>query len=732
MADVTAQGGESDYRRWEQGFWSSSILPAIRPSSDAIPTSARSASIVLPWEYDCSLPPTDSSFKSSAGVHPFAAFLGSDDSLFSGLHSSVSKALKTVLLSADSSPSIAPNPPPLREALIQWRKTSSSEARIAEVVDALISITHDDASPLGAAVHAFMAYAATSTVLTDLERRLCHHLKDELYCNFSVLSLSAGPLPIFPRDSAGNIPCVKLIGVEFSSLKRLDTPRFLLIYSRSYLHIPDSPEMFTFIDVYDTVSCRLEPLLKTCCIAGTLVSASIDFSLKVLVCVVASEGLREIDDVVHSQESISSADNASLSSSAAASALYWLDQSTAAAKILSPHPEDGAASGPAAAAEHLDGDAALSNDSNSNSATSSELARGASLKVDVSSNLPPTSAWHAAAGNINQIRSDSCRLSAVEQFDYRCFVWTFRNIESKASPLTPTGEDQSPFPLSDDLQLEWYDEECMFPKTCNIISIENVAPILLRFRQEEFVQVGKIGNRVEKLFRTATEKDMRECVRLSLPALMLDQVFVDKPPPNRVLPCSIDLAPDGVIATRVLFYKWFPCECQLLVVSVLKSEKAHRAYDRAMREFQTPEFVPLAAIVRLFRLDVSVKKGRPALEQLLADVISIKWPNLAMQQRSRHEIAQVASPMPLSRSGSGQTPLSQGPETPSACPGCPAASSCVARACWWFCFCFVLFLFLFFLLPHRLNFGQDCSRFHVGWIATMCTSFVCACANQVR
>jgi len=98
--------------------------------------------------------------------------------------------------------------------------------------------------------------------------------------------------------------------------------------------------------------------------------------------------------------------------------------------------------------------------------------------------------------------------------------------------------------------------------------------------------------------------------------------------PHRVLPYTCDAAPDGIVASRVLYYQvacvrervcvcmhacvcvcvfvcvrvrmclcvcafvnvcvcvyvrsrflqWFPCEFQLLVVSVLKSTKAHDAY----------------------------------------------------------------------------------------------------------------------------------------------------------
>lgn len=195
----------------------------------------------------------------------------------------------------------------------------------------------------------------------------------------------------------------------------------------------------------------------------------------------------------------------------------------------------------------------------------------------------------------------------------------------------------------------------------------NAAPILLRLRQEEFVVVG--GR--DKLRRLASDKELRESPRLLLPTLILDQIFVDKPPPNRVLPFANDAAPDGVLASRVLFYQWFPCDFQLLVVSVLKSVKAHEAYDSAMRDTQHPKFVALSATVRLFRLENSLKKGRPTLVELLSDKISIKWPNQAMQERSKvafaHAVSSSAASMKLKRFGSDgtSTPLSPGPPTPS-------------------------------------------------------------------
>jgi hypothetical protein len=164
--------------------------------------------------------------------------------------------------------------------------------------------------------------------------------------------------------------------------------------------------------------------------------------------------------------------------------------------------------------------------------------------------------------------------------------------------------------------------------------------MLLRLRQEEFVIT---SGRIEKPKRLSTEKEARECMKLRLSSLVFDQVFVDKPPPNRVLPYVCDAAPEGIIASRVLYYQWFPCDLQLLVVSVLKAFKSNDAYDKAMLDSQTPAFVSLIASVRLFRVDATTKKGRPALVVLVSDVISIKWPNLAMQERSRRALAQHMS-----------------------------------------------------------------------------------------
>lgn len=607
-------------------------------ASVANSATTRSSSIVLPWEYDCSLPNSESNSKSNSGAHSFAAFLGSDDNLFTGLYASVTKALRTVFLSSDGANS------PLREVLLHWRHSSSSEHRVAEVVDALLSISYDDISPLSAAVHSFMLYASSSQNLTHTERRLCTVLKDELYSNFSVLSLSPSRRPTFPPDSAGNLPCVKLIGTEFSCLRRPEPPRLLLIYSRTYPRSPDSPETLTFIDVYDTITHKLEALLKTNCISGSILSASIDFNLKVFACVAASGGPRTRDVPMFSKESASGCNS---------SAAYWTYQSVSASAIVQ-----------TSLAHCVDTSPSHGDNKSDN------------LRVDVS-NLPPSACDFANSDEASLARSESGRNHAWQYLDYRTFVWSFRNLDSKASPahISPLGN-------SDDLQLEWYDDECIFVKSCNIVTVENSAPILLRLRQENFVQCGKLGSRVEKLLRLATDKETRECVRVSVPTLLLDQLFLDKPPPNRVLPCPLDSAPDGVIASRVLFYQWFPSEFQLLVVSVLKSEKAYRAYDAAMREMQTPEFVSLAAIVRLFRFEASSKKGRPVLEQLLSDVISIEWPNFAMQELSKralaHHAAAVAAAPSRSASSDGSfTPLSPGPSTPAAIPAKFAAPMCV-------------------------------------------------------
>jgi hypothetical protein len=498
-----------------------STPPTGHLSSLAASASPLSSSIVLPWEYDCALPSSDSDSKGSAGAHPFAAFIGSDDNLFSGLHASVSKALRSIFLS--------PNPAdqqPLRETLIQWSQSTTSERQVAEVVDAFLSISHEDISPLSAAVHSFMTYASLSKSLSDIERRLCVHLKGELYCNFSVLSLSPGALPVFPTDSAGNIPCVRLIGMEFSSLKRLDHPRILLIYCRSYLHIHDSSENFTFIDVYDTVSCKVEPLLKTCSITGFILSASIDFNLKVLVCVAASECSIGVNDVMPSQESGSNDNHVALS--ADASAAYWLHQSAAVAAVVQSNSECSVEN--ATNTQEQQQQQQQQPDQNDTDLSQAKSFHHPSLRVDV------TNSSHGAVGSEKPTlgQSSPARYPTYQHLDYRTFVWSFRNVESKAISPLQAFDTHSPYAGSDNLQLEWYDDECLFPKTCNVVAIENAAPILLRFRQEEFVQVGKVGSRVEKLLRVASDKEIRESVRLSLPSLLLDQLFLDKPPPNRV------------------------------------------------------------------------------------------------------------------------------------------------------------------------------------------------------
>lgn len=214
----------------------SSVTSPVR-SSSAPAASTSASSIVLPWEYDCSLPRAGSSSRISTGAHPYAAFASADDNLFSGVYASVTKSLKAVLIPPDT-----PLPSSLKDHLTLWRHTAQPcDARVADVVDAHIATSHDSVAPLSAAVHTFMMYAAACKSLTPLERRLCQSLKDDLYNDYSLLSLAAGPSPVFQTDSAGNIPCVRLIGIEFSSLDRCDPPRFLLIYSRSYHHVRTPP-----------------------------------------------------------------------------------------------------------------------------------------------------------------------------------------------------------------------------------------------------------------------------------------------------------------------------------------------------------------------------------------------------------------------------------------------------------------------------------------------------------
>jgi hypothetical protein len=622
---------------------------------------SRSSSIVLPWEYDCALPSLDCSSKRSLGAHPYAAFADADDNLFTGMFASVTKALRTALVPPDTDNTLS-----LRDFLIRWRHTSTSaDARVAEVVDAHVMLTQDDVTPLSAAVHSFMAYSSSSKFLSDTERRLCRALKDEVYSHYSVLSLSHVPSPVFPPDSHGNAPCIRLIGIEFSSLptKRLEPPRFLLIYSRSYHHILDSPENFTFIDVYDTGAATLHCLLRTCCISGHLVSASIDFNLKLIACIAASESLSAGSDFA---PSLSGSNSVAAESSAA----YWSHQSSA---VSTANPTNNSSEALNTVLSSVD-DGAFPESSAAGARTASTTAGPqreskatcSSLRV----NVDGLSATMPVLDDLILSRNDSALSTGIlgfrQQFDYRTFIWTFKNAGVAAS-APHAASSHSLSSDVDDLQLEWYDDESLFSKTCNIIPLTNAAPILLRLRQEEFVLVS--GR--EKLRRLATEKEMRECPRLCLPSLMLDQIFVDKPPPNRVLPYSGDAAPDGVLASRVLFYQWFPSDFQLLVVSVLKSAKAHDVYDKAMKDNQNPKFVAIQAIVRLFRLDTSLKKGRPALIELLADKISIKWPNLAMQERSRRDLAQHVS---ISTAGmkkrsfssdSASTPLTPGPPTPS-------------------------------------------------------------------
>jgi hypothetical protein len=175
----------------------------------------------------------------------------------------------------------------------------------------------------------------------------------------------------------------------------------------------------------------------------------------------------------------------------------------------------------------------------------------------------------------------------------------------------------------------------------------------------------------------------------------------------------------------------FPSECQLLVISVLKSEKAHRAYDNAMREMHTPGFVPLAAVVRLFRLDSSVKKGRPTLELLLSDVISMKWPNLAMQQQSKRDITLQASAATPRRASSSDTftptPLSPGPPTPASFP----ATSSVPMSAQSHFFSAFMRSHLFALLT--LGHCQKHRRFCVWGASTMRASstLICFCPSSV-
>jgi len=290
---------------------------------------------------------------------------------------------------------------------------------------------------------------------------------------------------------------------------------------------------------------------------------------------------------------------------------------------------------------------------------------------------PDTPLQHTNANVGGLSRSGSSQCGIRQQFDYRTFVWSFRNAASTphTNPLQPHGP--SPMTL-DDLQLEWYDDESIFSKTCNIVPVANAAPFILRLHQEEFVS---IGGRVEKLRHLASEKERRDACKLRLPCLSLDQIFVDKLPPNRVIPFCSDTVADGIIASRVLFYHWFPAEFKLLVVSVLKSAKARAAYTSAMEETITPAFVALTACVQLFRFDAA-KKGRAALVQLLSDAISIKWPNFAMQEHSRREFAEFvsvscATPRPRGgsfNSGGVSTPLSPAPVTPSSAAASAAIS----------------------------------------------------------
>jgi hypothetical protein len=520
-----------------------------------------------------------------------------------------------------------------------------------------------------------MMYAAACKCLTPLERRLCQALKDDLYNDYSVLSLADGPAPVFQKDAAGNIPCVRLIGIEFSSLERCDAPRFLLIYSRSYHHIPTSPEIFTFIDVLDTLSGELRPLLKTCCISGHLVAASFDFNLKLIACVAASESLvHELALAPPSRhEANASAFPTSIDPTPSA---YWLQQSTTVEPI-DMNPAEKTRQLLEAEVDRLEQlpAAALSDVSpppyDASDAEASEVSSG-SLKPPPSNTSRLTvDVGDLAAGVGALSRSASSQCGVRQQFDYRTFVWSFRNAASVSSPSLPPPtppQPHAPPPMTlDDLQLEWYDDECIFSKTCHIVPVANAAPFILRLHQEEFIS---IGGRIEKLRRLASAKETRDAAKLLLPCLSLEQIFVDKLPPNRVIPYSNDSVADGIIASRVLFYQWFPSEFKLLVVSVLKSAKARSAYTSAMEEATSPAFVALTACVQLFRFDAA-KKGRPSLVLLVSDAISIKWPNFAMQELSRREFAEfvsVSCATPRRGSfnqGGVSTPLSPAPVTPS-------------------------------------------------------------------
>jgi hypothetical protein len=371
---------------------------------------------------------------------PYAAFADADDNLFTGMFASVSKALKIALVPQDTS-----NPSSLKDFLIRWRQSScAADARVAEVVDAHIMISIDDVAPLSAAVHSFMVYAAAANSLTDLERRLCVALKEEVYAHYSVLFASHVPLPVFPPDSLGNVPCVRLIGIEFSSLpnKRLEPPRFLLLYSRSYHHLPNSPENFTYIDVYDSVSGDLQCLFRTCCITGHIVSASIDFNLKLVACIAASESISGEPDTPPSQDIASAFSGGS-------SSAYWSLQSSTVASAAA-H-VDSTSLYPVAA-ENVRDFGAVPTSFGDNS-TAQETVHGhrkpeSSLRINVDDIGTFTPATEASGLS----RSSSGKFAIRQHFDYRTFVWSFRNSVADSAP------DSHSAPASDvdDLQLEWY------------------------------------------------------------------------------------------------------------------------------------------------------------------------------------------------------------------------------------------------------------------------------------
>jgi hypothetical protein len=315
-------------------------------------------------------------------------------------------------------------------------------------------------------------------------------------------------------------------------------------------------------------------------------------------------------------------------------------------------------------APHLSADSCISNPANDSSNTSTPdsystlpLAPVARITPDDVHTSKPVNHSGIAVHPAVSARGKSCRFGIRQQLDYRTFIWSYKAFSSTLPSVTQPPESSPALnPPHEDLQLEWFDGESLLPKTVHLVPLSNAAPILIRALHEEFV----ITSSREKLRRLASDKEMRECPRTRLFSLIVDQVHLDKPAPNRVLPYSCESAPDGVIASRVLFYQFFPSDFQLLVVSILpKSSKALDAYNNSMNEAQPAAFVSLIALVRLLR--VESKKGRPVFVELLADVISIKWPNISMQERSRrlffnHVQASSASKSGLSSSPDASTP----------------------------------------------------------------------------